>query len=368
MLFPAQAQGSINQFAASWTGCNLSGLPVRTAVTFARLITGLAVSCLATALAAATSRLTAVELRAAYQRPASIPFPTDNLYTPEKAALGKALFFDPRLSGNQNITCASCHNPSFGWEVPVRTPVGAQNTALPRHAPTVLNQAWVHPFFWDGRASTLEQQAAGPITAAAEMNLPLANAVTRLNAVSDYRDWFQAVFPGQGVTATTIVQAVATFERTVVASYSPFDAWVDGDETAISDKAKRGFMLFNGQAKCAVCHSGWNLTDNRFHDIGLPGKDIGRGQFEPGNVKAQFAFKTPSLRDVTQRAPFMHDGSLPTLDDVLNHYANGIIDRPSRSDDLKDIVLGPDDIDDLLAFLKTLTGSRQVVTLPVLPN
>ena len=304
-----------------------------------------------------------------FKRPADIPFPADNLYTPEKAALGKALFFDPRLSGNQNMTCATCHNPSFGWEVSVKTPIGAQNTALGRQAPTVLDQAWVHPQFWDGRAASLEEQAKGPIQAPAEMNLKLDEAVKRISGVPDYAAWFKKVFPDKGVTGDTIAMAIATFERTVVASYAPFDDWLDGDETAISDSAKRGFALFNGKAQCAGCHTGWNFTDNKFHDIGVSkGDDIGRGKLEPDNAKAQFAFKTPSLRDIGQRAPYMHDGSLATLDDVMQHYLASAVKRPSISDKLANIDLTPDEASDVVAFLKTLTGSRQVVALPVLPN
>jgi cytochrome c peroxidase len=154
----------------------------------------------------------------------------------------------------------------------------------------------------------------------------------------------------------------------VVASYSPFDAWIDGNETAISESAKRGFSLFNGKAACARCHTGWNFTDNRFHDIGTTSTDIGRGALEPDNVFAQYAFKTPTLRDTAQRAPYMHDGSFATLNDVLAHYLKGGIDRPSRSKLLKRINLSNQEVADVIEFLKSLTGSKQVVVLPVLPN
>ena len=200
------------------------------------------------------------------------------------------------------------------------------------------------------------------------MNLPLSEAVLRLRAVPDYRTWFEKVFPGDGVTPDTIVKAIATFERTVVSSYAPFDAWIDGDETAISASAKRGFELFNGAAKCSGCHSGWNFTDNRFHDIGTAAKDIGRGKFEPANIKAQFAFKTPTLRDIAQRAPYMNDGSVATLEEVMYHYVGGGIERPSRSDRMQPLDLTPEQIADTIEFMKSLTGSKQVVTLPVLPN
>jgi cytochrome c peroxidase len=307
-------------------------------------------------------------LKSRYRRPTEIPFPASNPYTPEKAALGKALYYEPRLSGAENMNCASCHNPSFGWEAPNKTSVGAQNTRLARQAPTILNLAWAHPFFWDGRAETAEEQAKGPIEAAVEMNLPLTEAVKRLKRIPEYRNWFGKVFPDKGITPDTIVAAIATYERTVVSSYAPFDAWVDGDEKAISDSARRGFVLFNGKARCAGCHSGWNFTDNKFHDIGTTVTDVGRGKYEPNNPHAQYAFKTPTLRDTAQRAPYMHAGQQDTLQDVMAHYVVGGIDRPSRSPLLQPVPLNKQEIDDVVEFLKSLTGSKQVVTLPVLPN
>lgn len=303
-----------------------------------------------------------------FVRPKEIPFPADNPYTPEKAALGKALYFETRLSGAQNMNCASCHNPSFGWEAPMKTPVGAQNTNLARQAPTILNVAWVHPFFWDGRAATAEDQAKGPIEAPAEMNLKLDEAVLRLKRIPAYDAWFTRVFPREGVTGDTIAKAIATFERTVVASHAPFDEWVDGDEGAVSDEAKRGFALFVGKAGCSGCHSGWNFTDNAFHDIGTTLTDIGRGAIEKDNVLAQYAFKTPSLRDVAQRAPYFHDGSVATLKGVMDHYVVGGIQRPSLSPRMAPVALSDGEIDDLIAFMVSLTGKRQVVALPVLPN
>lgn len=345
---------------------NWSGAMFR--VTAAGVLLGLIGLGAASGTASGTASAQAPSVREAYRRPTEIPFPASNPYTPEKAALGKALFFEPRLSGAENMTCSSCHNPSFGWEARTETSVGAQNTRLARHAPTVLDTAWVGSFFWDGRAATAEEQAKGPIQAPAEMNLPLDQAVARLRAVPGYRARFDRIFPGQGVTADTIVAAIATFERTVVSSYAPFDAWVDGDEAAISPEAKRGFALFTGPAGCSGCHSGWNFTDNRFHDIGTTRSDLGRGALEPNNPLAQYAFKTPSLRDTAQRSPYMHDGRFASLDTVVAHYIGGGIDRPSRSPLMHPISLASSEFRDLVTFLGTLTGTKQVVTLPVLPN
>ena len=306
--------------------------------------------------------------REAYIRPLSVPFPASNPYTPDKSALGKALFFEPRLSGAENMTCSSCHNPSFGWQTRNKTAVGSQNTHLLRRAPTILDTAWRHAFFWDGHAPSAEAQAKSPIQNPFEMNLPLKQAVERINAIPEYKARFERVFPGHGVTADTLVAAIATYERTVVSSYAPFDAWVEGDETAVSEAAKRGFILFTTKGHCSNCHTGWNFTDYAYHDIGTSETDVGRGPLEPDNPLAPFAFKTPSLRDAALRSPYMHDGEFATLEEVVAHYIIGGIDRPSRSPLLKPVPLTADDVSDLVAFLKTLTGSKQVVTLPVLPN
>ena len=305
--------------------------------------------------------------RADFRRPLDIPFPLDRPYDPQIATLGKMLFFDPRVSGAQNMSCASCHNPSFGWETPVDGAVGAMNTQLDRHAPTVLNQAWVHPYFWDGRADTLEEQAAGPITAAVEMNATFEQVVARLEQVSGYREWFERLFPGQGISQETITLSIATYERTIVSGWAPFDRWVEGDETAISAAAQRGFELFIGDANCAVCHTGWNFSDNQFYDIGLPTDDVGRLALEPENETQRHAFKTPGLRNIALRSPFMHNGSLHSLHDVLDHYASGGIQRPSLSPFMVSFAMDDQDIDDLVAFLESLTESTTEVPTPVLP-
>lgn len=306
------------------------------------------------------------EMKAQYQRPDTIPFPADNPYQAEKAALGKMLFFDPRLSINQNISCATCHNPSFGWEQALPLAVGAQNTALGRHNPTILNLAWGDKFFWDGRAATLEEQALGPIQSDVEMNMPLDVLIERVSGIEGYRPYFNSIF-SEGITAETIAKAIATFERTVVSGPSPFDRWIEGDESALSDSAKRGFELFNGKAKCSTCHSGWNFTDNKFHDIGLPTLDEGRFVIDPSSELNRHAFKTPGLRNITHRAPYMHNGSLANLDAVLVHYLSGGLPRPSRSPEIVFLPLMNDDLTDLKAFLHTLQGEDQPMSLPALP-
>lgn len=303
----------------------------------------------------------------AFKRPLTIPFPKSAPYDPGIATLGKMLFFDPRLSGAQNMSCASCHNPSFGWETPVKTAIGAANKPLFRHAPTVINSAWIKPLFWDGRAASLEAQAAGPITAELEMNATFPEVVARLSKVTEYAKWFDRLFPGQGITQESIVRAIATYERTVVSGWSPFDRWAEGDENAVSESAKRGFALFINEARCAACHTGWNFTDNKFHDIGLRTDDIGRADIAPDEVKAERAFKTPGLRNISLRAPYMHKGQISDLQGVVEHYARGGVKRASLAKEMQPFTLKDGQMDDLLAFLDSLTEEETFVPTPILP-
>jgi len=304
--------------------------------------------------------------RAAYRRPDTIPFPKDNPYTPEKAALGKMLFFDTRLSRDKNLSCASCHNPSFGWEVPFATAIGAGGKPLGRHAPTALNQAWSRHLFWDGRAPSLEAQARGPIEAAVEMDLPMAVAVDRLKKVRGYVAAFAKAFPKEGLTDDTIVKAIATYERTIVTGDTPFDRWVRGDAKAVGPEVKRGFALFTGKANCAACHGGWNFTDDKFHDIGLATTDKGR-MGVTNAASDQFAFKTPGLREIAARAPYMHLGQVATLEAVVAHYIAGGQKRPTLSPQMKPLELSAQEVRDLVAFLRSLSSPQTTLAMPNLP-
>jgi len=307
-------------------------------------------------------------LKAQYRRPATIPFPKDNPYTPEKTALGKKLYFDTRLSVTSAQSCASCHSPGFGWGDGLAVGVGHGMNKLGRHSPTIINAAWSAIFMWDGRLPTLEEQALGPIQAAGEMNMKLDDLMVRLASIPEYKPMFDAAFPGEGMKPKTLGQAIATYERTVVSERAPFDAWIEGNEKAISEEAKRGFAVFNGKAQCAACHEGWNFTNEGFQDIGLPSKDIGRGEYLPGVIKMQHAFKTPSLREITRRSPFMHDGSLATLEAVVDHYDHAGVDRPSRADLMRPLNLTSEEKADLVAFLKTLSSDLGPTAVPVLPR
>jgi cytochrome c peroxidase len=308
------------------------------------------------------------QLKGLYRRPDAIPFPQSNPYTAEKATLGKKLFFDTRLSAAKILSCGSCHNPAYGWGDGQPKGVGHGMKSLGRRSPTIINAAYGQLFMWDGRAGSLEEQALGPIKTEVEMNLPLDQMIERLKNIPEYVQLFQRVFPSEGITAMTVAKAIATFERMVVSGRSPFDTWIEGGQDAIPAAAQRGFVIFNTKARCAQCHEGWNFTDDSFHDIGLPDADIGRGKFLPSVVKMQQAFKTPGLREIVRRGPYMHDGSMATLEAVIEHYNVGGVDRPSRSNVIKPLQLTDQDKSDLVSFLQTLSSELSPTTIPVLPR
>jgi cytochrome c peroxidase len=307
-------------------------------------------------------------LKELYHRLASIEFPASNPYTAEKASLGKKLFFDTRLSVTSSQSCASCHNPGFGWGDGLPVGIGHGMEKLGRRSPSVVNVAWGAVFMWDGRAASLEEQALGPIQSPREMDMPIELLMDRITAISGYRPLFETAFPGEGLTPDTLAKAIATFERTIVSERAPFDAWIDGDEQAISEEAKRGFVIFNTKGQCSSCHEGWNFTNDGFQDIGLPDADPGRGKFLPNILAMRHAFKTPGLREIVSRSPYMHNGSLQTLEDVIEHYDSGGVDRSSRSDLIKKLHLTSLEKGDLVAFLKTLTSNLGPMAVPVLPR
>jgi cytochrome c peroxidase len=307
------------------------------------------------------------QLKLRYRSPSTVPHPDDNAPSAARAALGEALFFDPRLSASSDISCATCHDPDRAWGDGRARAVGAGGHVLARRTPTILNLAWSELLFWDGRATSLEAQAVAPLESPLEMNESAETSAARLRQIEGYRRRFEAAYPGEGITPRTIAKAIAVFERTVVSSPSPFDAWIAGDDRAISASAVRGFVLFNTRANCAVCHEGWSLTDGSFYDIGLPPHDRGRGALVP-LPSMQFAFKTPTLRDVARRGPYMHDGSLATLADVVEHYDRGGEARSSRSAEVRPLGLSAADKADLVAFLEALTSPPRPARRPELPR
>lgn len=305
------------------------------------------------------------KLKEEYRRPTEIPYLPDNAYTKEREILGKNLFFDPRLSGSNSISCATCHNPSFSWGDGLAKGMGHGHKQLGRRTPTILNLAWTDKMMWDGRFSQLEGQALGPIGSEAEMNMLIAELAKKIKGINEYKELFKAAYPGQEITNELIAKAIAVYERGVISGPAPFDKWIEGDEKAISDDAKKGFVLFNTKANCASCHSGWRFTDDGFHDIGIKDDDIGRGKYLK-MASQQHAFKTPGLRNISKRAPFMHNGQEKSLEDVISFYnRGGDIKRESLSDSVKPLKLSKTERKQLEAFLETLLGADKPVELPL---
>lgn len=303
-----------------------------------------------------------------YLRPMEVPQGKKNLSTPERVELGKFLFFDPRLSGSNFISCATCHNPALGWSDAQPTAVGHGMDILGRSTPTILNTAYQRFQFWDGRERTLEAQALGPIVAGGEMAQPMDTLIVELKGIAGYVEMFEAAYPGEGVTPKGIGKAIAAFERTVVSTDSDFDRWLKGVNGAMSEAAMRGFKVFKGKANCTACHDGFNFSDNGFHNIGLKNMDDpGRFAIKPIKV-LKGAFKTPTLRDVALTAPYMHNGAYNTLEDVVDHYnAGGFKNAGTLDPNMKPLKLSKKEKKDLVEFLKSLTGDPMDVTVPVLP-
>lgn len=308
------------------------------------------------------------DVKQAFRQPDTIPFPPDNLYTPEKFRLGRALFFDPRLSRSGAFSCSSCHSPALAFGDAASRSIGANHTVSAHRSPSIINVAWNDTTMWDGRFESLETQALAVLAAPGVLDTSVVQAAEQLTAISGYRQMFEAAFPGRPIDGTTIGQAIATYERTVVSKPASFDAWIAGDETAISGAAKNGFAVFTGKAHCAVCHSGPNLTDNGFHDIGLTGSDIGRGRLFPTVPTMQFAYKTPGLREIDRRAPYMHDGSLPTLSTVVEYYDSGGLVRTSGVSAIQPLDLTSAEKADLVAFLQTLSSPSRSASPSGLPR
>jgi cytochrome c peroxidase len=306
-----------------------------------------------------------------WQRPERPPAPADNQPNGLRVELGRSLFFDPRLSAKGVMSCASCHNPSLGWADGRATAVGHDMKILARATPTIVNAAFNTLQMWDGRKATLEDQALGPFESPDEQNLALPELERRVRSISGYVDMFARAYPNEGVNSRTIAKAIASFERTVISIDAPFDRWVAGDRNAMSPAARRGFEVFQGKGNCVLCHQGFNFTDNGFHNIGL--KEAGAapdpGRFAHRKVAVlKGAFKTPTLRDITLTAPYMHNGAYTTLEQVIDHYDRGGDVKENLSPNMKPLGLHALEKEDLLEFLRSLTGTPLVVTVPNLPQ
>lgn len=290
----------------------------------------------------------------------AVSHPADNPPSEAKAKLGKALFFDPRLSGNRELACASCHHPGLGWAdaLPHRQDLG-------RHTPTLINIAYANVFFWDGHAASLEEAIEQHIMSPVVMRSGTAEEIVmRLRALPAYRRQFDNVFQ-EDISMRGIVAALAVFIRGVIVDDSPFDRWVAHTGAPLPASAQRGFYLFVGKAGCARCHRPPAFTDSLFHNIGLNSIDPGHYEVSQSDHDRN-AFKTPGLRHIAVTAPYMHDGSKASLDEVIDFYDRGG-DRPGDNNELTPLKLSAEEKHDLQLFLTSLTGKRSGVVLPPLP-
>jgi len=299
----------------------------------------------------------------------AVPIPADNPPTAETVALGRRLYYDPMLSADNTVSCASCHAPEAGFSDPRPLSIGVGGKKGARHSPTVINSAYNFLQFWDGRAPSLEEQCKGPIANPVEMATTHANVVKRLRDDPKYVALFRDAWGTDQITIDLVAKSIASFERTVLSGNSPFDRFYYGhDKAALSPSAKRGLKLFMDAKKgnCAVCHTIGKdyalFTDNKFHNLGV-GADINGGMTDLGrfdqtkNEADWGAFKTPTLRNVAQRSPYMHDGTFPTLKDALGHYIGGGNLNPHLDKEIHALdFLTFDEREDLLAFLDSLSA------------
>jgi cytochrome c peroxidase len=302
-----------------------------------------------------------------------LQFPSDNPYSPEKVELGRLLYFDVRISADNTVSCASCHSPAHGYTDGAAVSTGIHGQTGGRSAPAVLNRAYSLAQFWDGRASTLEEQAKGTIQNPIEMGTTHSDVVAKIGAISGYGPLFQKAFGSPEVTIDKMAKAIATFERTLLSGNSPYDRYKAGDKKALNPAQVRGMDVFVNIAKCDQCHEGINFTSNSYANLGV-GADKAEpdeGRFAVTHQKADWgAFKTPTLRDVARTAPYMHDGSLKTLEDVVEFYDKGGLPNRNQDEKIRPLKLTDGQKKDLVEFLKALSGDswRKIAAPAVFPQ
>ena len=300
-----------------------------------------------------------------------VPFPPGNQPSGSRFALGQKLFFDPRLSGDGNVSCATCHNPGRGWSDGLPTARGVKASIPGRATPTIFNTAYNSIQMWDGRKKSLEDQAIGPMQPNVEMNMDIGAMLQWLRNSPGYLTLFAKAYPGEPINETTLSKAIANFERTVISNDSAFDRWVRGDEKALTAQQVEGFKLFVGKGNCAACHSGPNFTDNGFHNLGLASWGIAepdRGRYAQNPAAAMNgAFKTPTVREVTRTAPYFHDGSAKTLMEVVEHYDRGGVVKTNLSPNIKPLGLSSQEKLALVSFLESLSSPYMALMIPELP-
>ncbi len=286
--------------------------------------------------------------------------PVENQLTAKKVELGRILFFDKRLSRNGTIACASCHLPEKGFTDGKPVSTGINGLKGGRSAPASINRVYSMVQFWDGRADTLEAQSIGPFVSPVEHGFINHNdMVAKMRKIGGYRKLFQDVF-GREIVIEDVGRAIASFQRTILSGNSPVDRYDQGGETtALSESAQRGLELFRGKARCTRCHSGFNFTDEKFHNLGIGWDtntvDLGRYLVTqaPEDIGA---FKTPTLREIARTAPYMHDGRFKTLEEVVNFYNQGGIKNPHQDNTVIPLELTDQEKQDLVAMLKSLNG------------
>lgn len=285
--------------------------------------------------------------------------------TPERVRLGRWLFFDTRLSADGTISCASCHRPENAFSEPTPVSTGINGQKGGRKSPTFINQAWaIYPhFFWDGRAASLEEQALGPIANPIEMGNTHEAMIQTLEQTQGYAKYFKEAYGTEEINKERIAQAIADYERTRMSGNSPWDRWrLNDEEDAVSEEVMLGHELFFGKARCNECHLGQNLTDSSFHNLGI-GWDAQTQVFaDDGRIIVsndevdKGAFKTPTVRDISKHAPYMHDGSINTLREVVEHYNKGGNKNPYLSTRIKPLNLTEDEVTALVKFMEALDG------------
>lgn len=308
---------------------------------------------------------------AKYAQLTSANLPSSKRGTDTEIELGKMLFFDLRLSSDKTLSCAICHDQEYGFADGLPLAKGLGGTILPRHTPHLYNLAWSTSFFWDGRSTTLEEQALQVILGPDEFNMSEQEVEARLKAIPFYVEAFQRTYPGSGVQISNVLKAIASFVRTLVAKDAPFDRYLAGDKSALTPAAVQGMNLFFGKVNCVRCHQGPHFTDNKFHNTGVSGKDPGRSKLDRTGefitkpypfFHTQRAFKTPGLRNVALTAPYMHNGSEKSLMEVLKFYNEGGRERASYglSFDIKPLGLKNEELEYIVAFLESLTSPVKV--------
>jgi cytochrome c peroxidase len=292
--------------------------------------------------------------------------PDDNRQTPEKIALGKMFFWDKRHSASGTVACVSCHQPNHGWSDPRQFSTNFAGKPMPRHTPTIVNRLFSDQQLWTGLRPTLEEQALK------DLNRTDEKIVEHLGSIPAYQQQFRKIF-GHDVEPIGVAKAIAAYVRTIISGNSPYDRFLAGDKSALSTEARRGLALFENKARCVACHAGFNFTDENYRNIGVgmdkPNPDLGRYTVTK-NETDKGAFKTPTLRDVARRGPYMHDGSQKSLEEVVAFYNRGGVKNPWLSSDVKPLELTAQEQKDLIAFLQSLTGKidPEVEKPPALPQ